>query len=694
MLLLSPAGNMESLRAALQNGADGVYFGGAAFNARRGAANFDNTEMQAAIDACRLYGARSFITMNTILTDRELDEALNYAGFLYESGADALIVQDLGLVQLLKQELPDFTLHCSTQLGVCDVHGAKLMKELGLDCAVLAREVSLDGIRAIHEAVDIPLEAFAHGAFCMSFSGSCLFSSMAGERSGNRGTCAQPCRKRMAIGRRPGAEDYCLSLSDLCMLEHIDDLKAVGVSWVKLEGRMKRPEYVAAVTAAYRAALDGANKKELAFHKERMLAMFDRGGGRTGYFYGDNAVTGCVAQAEPSIGLLRELAQSYAGENRRQPVSMNLTLKSGQPARLGLTMEGRASVSVEGPIPEKAERPQSAERYLSQLKKLGATPFIATDCTGQVDDWAYLAISGLNELRRQGCDALLEALRIRRIAPDFGCDALDTPRLKGCTARILAIVRTASQAGLAAGAGAELVALEASQEAEAALTSLQDMRSQTRLLLSLPAAAPQGKETERLEKLLHSGLVDGAVAANIGQAVMIKGMDIRIAGTQLNAFNALSVKSLKALGFDDVILSKELTKAQMRDILAVGPAGVSAYGRAQLMQLVHCPLKEERGCADCSGEGDYLEDEAGRRFPISPVKGADGCLVRLLNCLPTDVTDYLCQLPMPALVQLEFYDEEPGEVSSLIERVKCALDGKELTQPKNATRGHWSRAVE
>lgn len=695
MLLLSPAGSPESLRAALQSGADGVYFGGAAFNARRGAANFDENAMLKALDACRLYGARSFITMNTLLTDRELPAALAYARFLYEAGADALIVQDLGLIRLLQRELPDFSLHASTQLGVCDIPGARLMQELGLKCAVLAREVGLDGIRAIHAAVDIPLEAFAHGALCMSFSGACLLSSMAGERSGNRGTCAQPCRKRMALSRKPCPEDYALSLSDLCMLEHLDDLASAGVSWLKLEGRMKRPEYVAAVTAAYRAALDGANAKELATHKQRLLALFDRGGGKTGYFYGDHAITGCVAEAAPAATLLRELAQSYAGENRRQPISLHLTLRLGEPARLKITAEGRASISVEGPVPERAEKPQSATRYLEQLRKLGDTPFIAVSCTGEIDEDAYLPVRSLNELRRRACEALIEALRLRRKAPQAQPAENLVPAPRSEPTQILALVRNEAQARAAAAAGAEMVALEASLQAEAALNALQDLRGPARLLLALPTAAPQGKETARLEGLLHSGLVDGAVAANIGQALMTEGLALRIAGTQLNAFNTESVHSLKSMGFAEVMLSVELTKAQMRDILAVDYAsGISAYGRAQLMQLFHCPRKEARGCGGCTDVGDYLEDEAGRRFPLSSVKGADGCLVRLLNCLPTDITDYLAQLPRPGLVQLAFYEEEPSEVSRLIARAKAALAGEAVEPPANATRGHWSRAVE
>lgn len=702
MLLLSPAGSPESLRAALQNGADGAYFGGAAFNARRGAANFTELEMQAALDQCHLYGTRAFVTMNTLLTGRELPAALSYARFLYEAGADALIVQDLGLVRLLQRELPGFPLHASTQMGVCDIPGARLLQAMGFACVVLAREVSCQGIAAIHEGVDIPLEVFAHGALCMGFSGACLLSSMAGGRSGNRGTCAQPCRKRAAVNQRPGPADYALSLSDLCLLEHLGDLRAAGVTWLKLEGRMKRPEYVAAVTAAYRAALDGAGPEELAGHRARMLALFDRGGGRVGYFYGDGARTGCVARSEPPAALLKELAASYAGENRRQPVALELALRRGEPARLTLTMEqrgeapwgGQKTVTVAGPAPGAAEKPQDPRRYLEQVQRLGDTPFYAASCGGEVDGGAYLPVRALNGLRRQGCEALLAALRFRRPpAPEPG-PADEAPAPFRGEAAVLVTARTLEQAQAAAAAGAGLVALEAALGVERALEALQPLRGRAKLLLALPAAAPQGRETERLAGLLRGGGIDGALAANLGQAGLLEGLGLKIAGTQLGAFNAQGVRALKALGFDRVLLSLELTKAQMRDILAVEAAGVSAYGRAQLMQLLHCPLKERAGCAGCPGEGAFVEDEAGRRFPLSPLRGAEGCLVRLLNCLPTDVLDLLGGLPRPALVQLAFYQEGPGEVGRLVGRAKAALVGEGLEPPQNATRGHWNRAVE
>lgn len=702
MLLLSPAGSPESLLAALKSGADGVYFGGAAFNARRGAANFSDAELQKALDLCHLYGAKAFITMNTLLTDRELPEALAYAKFLYQAGADALIVCDMGLIQGLRRELPDLPLHGSTQLGIGDIPGARLLQRLGFSCGVLARETPLASIAAIRRAVDLPLEAFVHGALCMSFSGACLYSSMAGERSGNRGTCAQPCRKPCALNRRPREGDYALSLSDLCMLEHLGDLEKAGVTWLKIEGRMKRPAYVAGVTAAYRAALDGAGPAELAEQRQRLLALFDRGGGRTGYFYGDDGVTDCVAHAEPPAALVRQIEQDLQAADWRLPVQVCLTVRQGEASELRLSLgegirshfPGPGEVTVTGPAPERANKPQDPQRYLAQAEKLGGTPFVSQGGEIQGDDWAFLPVREINELRRQAVEALEASLRLRRRLPDpAGRPASPAAPFTGETG-ILAAVRTQDQARAAAQAGADMIALEAGLGVEQALAALQPLRETHKLLICLPGASVQGRETKRLASLLQSPLMDGALAGNLGQIGLMEGLPLRIAGPQLGAFNRESVQALKALGFHRVVLSLELTKAQMRDILAVEAAGVSGYGRAQLMQLFHCPIRERVGCKACPGDGAYLEDGEGRRFPLSSLKGADGCLVRLLNCLPTDVLDLVGRLPRPDILHLAFYEESPEQVAALVQRAKAALAGAALPQPQGCTRGHWNRAVD
>ena len=300
MELLSPAGSREALRAAVNNGADAIYMGGSAFNARRFAANFSNADLMDALDYCHVRGVKAYVTLNILTLDKEFSEAAKYAAFLCRAGVDAAIIQDMGLAAFLRKEIPELPLHASTQMGIHSPEGANAVYAMGMERAVLSREVPLCEIANIRAASPIELEAFAHGALCMSFSGGCLLSSMAGERSGNRGTCAQPCRKLMAIDRAPGKDDYALSLGDLCMIEHLEDMEKAGVSCIKLEGRMKRAEYVAVITRAYRAALDGADRQTVARHKKEMLDMFDRGGGCTGYFYGDNARTGWIAKSDSS----------------------------------------------------------------------------------------------------------------------------------------------------------------------------------------------------------------------------------------------------------------------------------------------------------------------------------------------------------------------------------------------------------
>jgi len=297
-------------------------------------------------------------------------------------------------------------------MGVHSAEGARLAKQLGASRVVLARETTLASIRKIRDSVAVELEVFAHGALCMSFSGACLFSSMAGERSGNRGTCAQPCRKRISVGGRPSEDDYDLSPADLCMIEHIEDLRRAGADSIKLEGRMKRPEYVAVVTRAYRLALDGAPMGEILREKRRMLELFDRGGGSTGYCYGDGVHTGCVAKSEPDKALLSEAAESYRKDARKREAALTLTMRLGEPATLAMSANGKTAQAA-GPVPERAQRPQDAARYAAQAEKLGDTPFEGR-CETFVEPEAFLPMSAVNAMRRAAADALAEQFHVRR----------------------------------------------------------------------------------------------------------------------------------------------------------------------------------------------------------------------------------------------------------------------------------------
>lgn len=693
MTLLSPAGSRESLIAAVQNGADAVYLGGSAFNARRFAGNFSEEELLWAVDYCHARGVAVNVTFNTLLFDKEFAAALSYGRFLYEAGVDAAIVQDLGLVRMLRGELPGLVLHASTQMGISDLEGAHVVRDMGLSRIVLAREVPLKAVREICAGAGIEVEVFAHGAMCMSTSGACLFSSMAGERSGNRGTCAQPCRKRMAVGKRPGPSDYALSLSDLCMLSHVRELADAGVSCIKLEGRMKRPEYVAAATRAYRAALDGAEKRELVRLQEELFSVFNRGGERTGYYYGDGGITDCVAKAEPEEELLRELRTTYAEDTRKQPVAVAAELLPGEPARLSLSCGG-ISVKVEGETVQFAEKPQNAERYAAQLQKFGATPFCVENFALTMPENAFLPMGKVNELRRKACDELLVRLCVRERA----AETLHVPepvRKSDGSGQIMARVRTVEQAESAFKAGAQEVLLSPVDYGdETAPRALQKYRDKAKLLLSLPASILSRAEHARVADLLHSGLFDGAEANNLGQIPMIMHLPVRIAGSTLNALNALSVDQLLSLGVQRVVLSQELTKPQMRDILIKTGGAVTVYGRAEMMQLRHCPVRERQGCQNCTGIAGTLVDEAGRVFPLSNVRQEEGCLIRVLNCSVTDITDLYGTLPPVDAALLSFYEESPETVEQCVENARRAAAGAAVKPVADATRGHWARAVD
>ena len=336
--LLSPAGDMECLHAAVCGGADAVYFGASSFNARARAANFSPKELKEAIDYCHTYGKKAYITLNTALRDRELPEALSLAADIYSSGADALICADMGLISLIKKQIPDFDIHISTQAGVRSTEGADLFSDMGASRVVLARELSREEIRNVTKNAKAETEVFIHGAICVSVSGRCLFSSLVGGRSGNRGECAQPCR--LAYGK----DGYILSLKDMCLAKHMKELCDMGVASFKIEGRMKSPEYVYSVTRIYRRLLDSmrnANDAEV----EELSKIFSRGGFTDGYY------TGSISPSMKGIrGELtepkRELKEKLIEPKRA--VTLSAKVKAGEEFTLTYKKEDGKSSSFTG----------------------------------------------------------------------------------------------------------------------------------------------------------------------------------------------------------------------------------------------------------------------------------------------------------------------------------------------------------
>ena len=336
--LLAPVGSKEALIAAISNGADAVYFGGKLFNARHYASNFTHDELEWAIDYAHARGATAYVTVNTLIKDSELDDAAEYLQFLCNAGTDAVIVQDLGIMRLLREKLPGLPVHASTQMTLHNLEGVRFMQEMGAKRAVLARELSLDEIRRIKSQTSIEIETFIHGALCFSYSGQCLLSSMIGGRSGNRGHCAQPCRKKYRIDE---VEGYLLSTKDLNMSEHIPALVEAGIDSFKIEGRMKRPEYVAGVVSVYRKLIDryleAPGNFQVSDRERQTLSQLFNREFTTGYFFGNQGGKMMSRRYPHNIGTELGKVIDYERKRRRAVISLKAPLRTGD----GIGIRGR-----------------------------------------------------------------------------------------------------------------------------------------------------------------------------------------------------------------------------------------------------------------------------------------------------------------------------------------------------------------
>ena len=407
--LLAPAGSPEAVTAAVQAGADAVYLGYGSFNARRNAKNFSEEEFAAAVSYCHLRGAKVYLTLNTLVTDRELPQAAQLARRASELGADAVLVQDLGVARMLRQTVPDLPLHASTQMTLHSLDGVKAAADLGMTRVVLARELGREEIAYICRSSPIEIEVFVHGALCMCYSGQCFFSSVVGGRSGNRGLCAQPCRLKYGWDGR--AREYPLSLKDLSLAGHLRELEEMGVACAKIEGRMKRPEYVAVVTAIYaRAIREG--RDPTAEELEQLRLAFSRQGFTDGYFTNRTGpeMFGVREKEEEPRELFQRARELYLKEEpRRAPVKLYAMVRRGEPAQVAAEdAEGRVA-AVSGPVPEDAEHVAlTREKVEGQISRTGGTPFSCESARAYVEEGLSLPLSALNALRRQALQELAD----------------------------------------------------------------------------------------------------------------------------------------------------------------------------------------------------------------------------------------------------------------------------------------------
>ena len=614
--LLAPAGSPEAVIAAVQNGADAVYLGMGNFNARRGARNFTDEEFEKAVRYCRIRGCKVYVTLNTLVNDRELEPAVSAAKLASDLGADGIIIQDLGLIRAIRSALPDIPLHASTQMSLHNLAGVEAAAEMGLTRAVLARELSLEQIRFITRHASIETEVFVHGALCFCHSGQCYMSALIGRRSGNRGMCAQPCRMEYTL--TGSINEHPLSLKDNCLADRLQELEEAGVASLKIEGRMKRPEYTAIVTGIYAKALR-EHRKPTAEEMALLERAFSRQGFTQGYFTGEKKdMFGVRSEADKSDeAIFNNARKAYAdGELRRVPVHFYTVVQKGQPARaIAFDDDGNKAVAV-GPVPERAKRQGLTEGYLSeQMFKTGGTPYSCVEVRAKAEPGLYLPAAEINELRRKLISGLSEQ---RAVPPARRTGRMPAmPQNPGSVADPKIIFQVRSEDQLTPEL-AELKpdylyapALLLAEKPQLALPFAEKGAVPVAVLPRIITDEQSAQVYDALEKLAEQG-VQETLVGNLGHVFLAKkaGMKLR-ADFGLNAFNALSLETLREIGFLSATASFELRLSQIRDMPKPLDTEIIIYGRLPLM------ISEQNLVKTSVQDTAQLADRMGSVFPVA-----------------------------------------------------------------------------
>ena len=691
--LLSPAGSPEGVIAAVQNGADAVYMGMGAFNARRGAKNFTDEEFVKAVRYCHVRGCKVYVTLNTLVNDREMRDAVAAAKLASDAGADALIVQDLGMSYAIRCALPDIPLHASTQMSLHNLAGVEAAAEMGITRAVLARELSFEQIRFITKNASIETEVFVHGALCFCHSGQCYMSALIGRRSGNRGLCAQPCRLQYSLGGR--MDDHPLSLKDNCLVDQIRRLEEAGVASLKIEGRMKRPEYTGIVTGVYAKAIReqrNPDKEEM----ELLEKTFSRQGFTQGYFIGDKLdMFGVRSEPDKDADKIFATARKqYAeGEMRRVPVHFYTVLEKGEHIKaIAFDDDGHKAIAT-GPVPERAKRQGLTEQYLTeQMFKTGGTPYNCIENKAKAEPGLYLPASEINELRRK-LIAQLSAERekaperrtLRIPAPPVNVPAISDP------ARIYQ-VRTAEQlTPELAELKPDYIYFPAMELAENFDPLRQFIDNGARPVAVMPRVITDDQSREvyaALEKLFDYG-VNEALTGNLGHVFIARQAGMKVRGDfGLNAFNSYTLRVLQDAGFISATASFELRLAQIKAMAKPIDTELIIYGRLPLMVSDQCIIRQSAGRCNCQTPGQ-LSDRMGSVFPVVREFGCRNVIYNAHKLYLADKRDDLYALGLWGLRML-FTTESPRECVEVAKGYLSLTDYK----PNVLTRGLYYRGVD
>lgn len=734
--LLAPAGSYEGLQAVVKAGADAVYIGGSMFGARAYANNPQQDEMLEAIDYAHIHGKQIYLTVNTLLKNKELyGQLYDFLAPYYQQGIDAVIVQDLGVLSFLKKEFPNLPIHASTQMAVTGAKGVALLKEAGVSRIVTARELSLKEIHEIYKETGMEIESFVHGALCYCYSGMCLFSSMLGGRSGNRGRCAQPCRlpytaykDREQISQEEQA--YLLSPKDMCTVDILPEILQAGVYSLKIEGRMKRPEYAAGVTSIYRKYLDLYEKNPKNYgvtseDRQILLDLYQRDGFNQGYYHSHNGkeMMAVVNQKEQNKKqkiagkrnelLFEQLKKEYLDTKKQEKINGNFILFANSPAILDLDFQD-IHVQVMGDIVEEAKKqPLSADRVEKQMRKTGQTPFVFDTLEIMTDEAGFLPMQSINELRRKGLEELQrEILKKYRRAL---LEKTENSRAKnvevvGKNPVFYASVETKEQLEAVfeekaiQGVYCHISMFEKKQLwKEAFETMCQVHEKGKEFYLALPYMLRDGQLADEEQEFLKiAEQCEGFLVRNLEELGYLSKLGLlqkAVTDYSVYAFNDNAKNTLDGWGALRTTVPLELNGKEIhaRDNKN---SEMIIYGHYPMMISAQC-IKKTCGKCDKNSSFVRLKDRYGKYFPTRTF--CDFCYNVIYNSVPTGLLEEAPQILGEgfASLRLNFTGETKEEVKNLLD-IFIGTYGQENKNVKKKnpkempefTKGHFKRGVE
>lgn len=733
--LLAPAGDFSCFMAAMNAGADAVYLGGSKFGARAYANNFSQVEIIEALKIAHLLGKRIYLTVNTLVKEKEMQELIPYLQPLYDAGLDGVIIQDLGVFQVLKKHFPGLELHASTQMTITGVYGAKFLKELGACRIVPARELSLEELKTIKEETGLEIETFIHGAMCYGYSGQCLLSSILGGRSGNRGRCAGPCR--LPYKDAKGNTIYPLSLKDMYTLPLIPKLIEAGIDSFKIEGRMKSPEYVAGVTAMYRKYIDLylANPEKpykISAEDEAILrGLYIRSDTCTGYYMQHNNKS-MVTLKEPGYSgcseeVLQNIRNKYLNTKKTLPIQGKIRVFKDTPAELTLTYRD-ITVSAKGDVVSSAmNRPLAEEDIRNKICKLGDTIFSMEELVVETDNASFMPVKALNELRRQACLMLEEAILkpyLQRNHQDIdipnsseaGRNPFKQEKSMQQKARALFVsvsTHEQLQAIFATDNNAQIDGIYLSSDllfeknSEKVMQLLQN-HAEINYYLAMPNILRKRsyKYLEQIEESLKNPIWKGVLIRNIETFRWLQEIEYQgeyLADYSVYAWNQETISLYEKL-FNRITIPVELNKKETYSLGNLEHCEMLLYGRLPLMYSANCVRKTLVHCenqASAKPEVYKLTDRYQNRFPI--LQNCLHCYNVLYNTVPMSLHSQLKALMNCncAVYRIEFSLENEQETKEILNYYLSAInsyengvDNKKEFPFEQFTNGHYKRGVE